>query len=310
MAFTVDNAFLTVFDPIFQELIKRPEGSKLMNLVTQYPMSGDTQYIRQYEVGRARWRSEAAQKTDYTSVKYDRRRARPVPLDLPIMFDDVDNVRIGTPPIQQIAMRAAAECGILIDGKIVEGMTKDTETENGLAKLTNANKIAWDSAPYGTDAKQAIANSLNTYKCAQAIARMDKRDCIGAKICVASSFALTSLRVDERAANRDFNVQPAMATKMNTAFAGVDLFVSYENMPKWTVSVGGNAPAAGTTKEYAIVYDTSAIYLASNMPLTMKNGTDANKYLNDLIIYTGMYDCVRLYESAVQLIEVVLPAGI
>ena len=40
------------------------------------------------------------------------------------------------------------------------------------------------------------------------------------------------------------------------------------------------------------------------MPLHMVNGLNAERHLDQVLIYKGMYDCTRLYEESVVRIEI------
>jgi hypothetical protein len=302
MEFGISNSFLEEFDFMFHQMLKQ-RGSQLISVVQEEKVTGASKYLRQASVGEAHFVADVGCITEYTKIKYDKRELRPKPFECPIMLDKYDMIMQGTPDIGQLAQEAADSCGVLIDRIILEGIYGPAATAaSGTVYLSGDQNIEWDSnplTPASTEYPNAVIKGLNTGKVSTAVQMLRSKFNNAPLICVASNYALSTLRADPRAANSLFNAGgPALSIGQNSSYGGVDAFIPSEQVEKI-----GNAKDA-TYREYAYVYALDQIRLGSSMPLTMDYGKNAERGLNDVIIYRGMYDCVRMQEEGVVRIEI------
>jgi hypothetical protein len=303
MSFGVTNSFLEEFDFMFHQML-RQRGSQLMGMVQEEQVMGATKYLRQASVGDAHFVTDVGGPTEYTTIKYDKRKLEPKPFECPIMLDKYDMVMQGTPDVGQLAQEASDSCGVLIDKIILKGIYGPAATAaSGNVVLPTTQNIAYNSndlLPVATnlDYPAAIRNGLNTSKVATAVQMLRSKFNNAPLICIASNYALSTLRADPRAANSLFNASgPALSIGQNNPYGGCDAFIPSEQVEK-------NGLAAGNYREYAYIYALDQIRLGSSMPLTMDYGKNAERGLNDVIIYRGMYDCVRMQEESVVRIEI------
>lgn len=328
MSFELTNSFLEEFDFMFYPFLQQ-QGSQLMQCVTPEAVTGDVKYIRLQGVGQAHWVTETGGITEYTPIKYDRRRLKPRPFVCPIMLNDFDMVKQGTPDPGALAAEAANSCGVLIDELIIQGLGGTSYTESGGQKtLPGADKvtsgataaavvanydktqtIAWNDATMGgpLDGNNNYVNAgLSTAKINKAVTKLRAKHNFGPIVCVASNYANGTLRADKRVASSDFNDIHAFMAGANLSYGGVAAYVTSEKVDggKSKVGADGKYSAAGIDVEYAYVFCMNQIKLGASMPLTLKNGLNAERYLNNVLIYQGMYDCTRMFEESVVRIEI------
>lgn len=328
MAFEITNSFLEEFDYMFHPFLEQ-QGSLLLQAVTQEPVQGDVKYIRQQEVGDAHFITDSGGITEYTSIKYDKRRLKPRAFACPISLNDFDLVRQGTPDPALLAQQAANSCGKLIDQIIIEGIGGVAYTESsGDKKLPGADKvsrgdtalevvaqydktqtIAWNDCTFGgntEDNTSFVKAGLSTSKIVKAVQKLQSKFNNAPIICVCSSYAAATARSDIRAASSDFNDIHAFMAGVNNPYAGVSAFVVSEQVDGGKSKVGDNGTydASGINVEYAYIFAMNQIKLGVSMPLTLKNGLNAERYLDNVLIYKGMYDCARMFEESVVRIEI------
>jgi len=299
-SFIVSNSFMDQFDYMFHGML-RQRGSKLMGMVINEEVVGETKSLRQASVGDAHWVTDVGGITDYTSIKYDKRILKPKPFECPIMLDKYDLVMQGTPDVGQLAQEAADSCGVLIDQLIIKGIGGTAKTSaSGDVALPASQTILWNDWSLALEADNPIAinRGLNTSKIAKAVQMLRAKFNSAPLICVASSYALSTLYADKRAANSLMNFQPALAAGQMNPYAGCDGFIPSEQVDN------GISTQANKNVEYAYIYAMDQIRLGSSMPLTLDYGKNAERGLNDVFIYRGMYDCLRMQEEAVVRIEI------
>lgn len=298
MAYDITNSFLEEFDYRFHSMLHQ-RGSALMDLVTVEPVVGATKYLRQSSVGDAHFVTSCGSPTEYVAIKYDKRKLEPKPIECPIMLDKYDLVMQGSPDIGMLAQEAADSCGKLIDQIIIKGISGPAYTAaSGEVKLPESQNIKYkDTLLVDPEENEVIKDGLNTGKVAKAVQMLRSEYNNSPLICVASNYALATLRADKRAASSLFNTQPAMATGQNTPFGGCDVFVASEQVERGRAEDGKEI-------EYAYMYAIDQIKLGTSMPLTLDYGKNAERGLSDVLIYRGMYDCVRMQEKSVVRIEV------
>jgi hypothetical protein len=290
MGFGISNSFLEEFDFMFHQMLGQ-RGSQLLGVVQQEQVMGATKYLRQASVGDAHFVTDVGGPTEYTQIKYDKRKLEPKPFECPIMLDKYDMVMQGTPDVGQLAQEASDSCGILIDRIILQGIYGPASTAaSGSVTLPASQNIAAtdNTLVVENELPPLVKKGLHSGKVAHAVQMLRTKFNNAPLICVASNYALSTMRADPRVANSLFNVSgPALSIGQNSGYGGVDAFIPSEQVEKTT------------TTEYAYVYALDQIRLGSSMPLTMDYGKNAERGLNDVIIYRGMYDCVRMQEESV-----------
>ena len=329
--FEITNSFLEEFDLAFHPYLSQ-RGSQLMGACVQEEVHGAVKYVRFQNVGDAHWVTSNGDPTNYTPTEYDRRRLKPMPLECAIALNDFDMVQQGTADPGMLAQQAANACGRLIDEAIINGIDGPAYTESqGEVKLSGAEAVTAGANPLALvsnyDATQTIAwndatacgdidenplmtnAGLSTSKIAKAVMKLkEKNNVEGPFICVTNAYGTLSARADKRAASSEFNDIHAFAQGVNNPYAGVAAFAECHSV------IGGKSKAGvdgiynandGLQVKYAWIYALPQIRLGCSMPLHMKNGMNAERHLDDVIIYKGMYDCTRLYEESVVRIEIV-----
>lgn len=330
VGFELTNSFLEEFDMTFHPYLEQ-RGSQLMNACVQEPVQGAVKYVRFQNVGDAHWVTSHGDPTNYTTIEYDKRRLKPVGLECAITLDAYDMVQQGTPDPGMLAQQAANACGRKIDELIIQGIDGPAYTEaEGEKELTGAKQvssgasasslvanydktqtIAWNDATVCGDLSESplITHAgLSTSKIAKAIQKLrEANNQVGPFICVTNSYGMLTLRGDKRASSTDFNDIHAFAQGVMNPYAGVDAFAECHSV------IGGRSKAqangtysasGGKMVEYAWVYALPQIKLGCSMPLHMENGLNAERHLDQVLIYKGMYDCTRLYEGSVVRIEI------
>lgn len=328
--FELTNSFLEEFDMTFHPYLSQ-RGSQLMQACVQEPVQGAVKYVRFQNVGDAHWVTSHGDPTNYTTIEYDRRRLKPVGLECAITLDAYDMVQQGTPDPGMLAQQAANACGRKIDECILQGINGTAYTESQgevvlsgaesvtagaspaavVANYDKTQTIAWnDATACGdlTDSPLITHVGLSTSKIAKAIKKLKAaNNQVGPFVCVTNAHGMLSLRADKRAASTDFNDIHAFAQGVMNPYAGVDAFAEI------ATTLGGKSKANadgiysagnGLNVKYAWVYALPQIKLGCSMPLHMENGLNAERHLDQVLIYKGMYDCTRLYEESVVRIEV------
>ena len=330
VGFELTNSFLEEFDMTFHPYLEQ-RGSQLMNACVQEPVQGAVKYVRFQNVGDAHWVTSHGDPTNYTTIEYDKRRLKPVGLECAITLDSYDMVQQGTPDPGMLAQQAANACGRKIDELIIQGINGPAYTEaEGEKVLSGAESVTAGSTPSAVvanyDKTQTIAWNdatacgdltesptithvgLSTSKIAKAIQKLkEANNQVGPFVCITNSYGMLSLRADRRAASTDFNDIHAFAQGVMNPYAGVDAFAECHSIigGKSKVKNDGTYHASnGLNVEYAWVYALPQIKLGCSMPLHMENGLNAERHLDQVLIYKGMYDCTRLYEGSVVRIEV------
>jgi hypothetical protein len=148
--FTINNAWLTEFEAVFQTFLRYQGGGTLVNGTIQEEVQEQSKYLKRDE--------------QYTK-KPDRRRLEPRDFACPLIIDDVDTRMMGTPDIDQYASEAANSCGKIIDQIIIGGIGGGSfsEAAGGLVQLPN----------YSGGAVAAAASNPSAYDNTQYIAWLD-----------------------------------------------------------------------------------------------------------------------------------------
>lgn len=331
MAFEVTNSFIEEFDSLVYPFLQQ-QGSKLIQAVTQEPMNGGTKYIRQNDVGEAFDVTDIGGITEYTPVMYDRRLLKSRGFVCPISLNEFDMaMQGGAPNPSQLAMQTGNRCGEKLDKIIIAGIGGPVTTEaNGIKTLSGADKvtagatkealvanydktqtIAWNDCTLGGNSNQDsihVKGGLNASKICKAVQKLQAKQNYGPIICVCSSYAASTLRADHRVASSDFNDIHAFMAGATNSYGGVSAFVTSELLD------GGKSKAknadgtynanGGADVEYAYVYCMNQIRLGVTIPLYLDMGKNIERYMSQVMMYKGMYGCIRMFEESVVRIEV------
>jgi hypothetical protein len=333
MPFTVDNAWLTEFDMLFYDFLKYRGGTLIAGTV-QEPVIGASKFIRQTTVGDGHFISGSGGITEYATQKFDRRKLEPRDFACPIMLDDIDLRMMGTPNIDQYAESAANSCGKMIDQIIIEGPggRSYSEAAGGYVYLPNysgdavtagnSNPGIYDNTQYvpwldntmgdnqNGRASLSVKAGLNSSKIAKAVMMLRSKFNNGPIGCIASEYAMMTLRADPKCSNSLFSPQHTFADGFMNPRGGVDAFVPCQLVDTGKSFVNADASVTAGNQppqfdvEYAYVYCIDQIKLGVGQELYLKNGTNAERYLNNVLIYQGAYDCARMFEESVVRIEV------
>lgn len=307
----ISTSYFEEVDIRFHEFL-RQHGSALLMGTTIEPVVGDAKYLRQVDVGAAHFVSGSGAPTSYVPITYDRRRLKPRAFDCPIMLDKFDVARQAYPDPGQLAAQAADSCGVLIDQIILDGIGGLAYTENtGAIALPNSQVIAYDDVTLADYQNMQSSNAtlrygLSTSKVAKAVQMLRTHFNTGPIICVANNYALSTLRADPRAASSQFNTVQSLSMGIDAPYGGVNAFAACEQMG------GGMSINTKTAVHvtYAYVYAMDQIKLGISMELMLDAGKSASHGLNDIFIYSGMYDCLRMQEKAVVRIEINTIGGV
>lgn len=331
--FEVSNSFLEEFDLSFHEYLYQ-KGSELINACRQINVHGGTQYIRFQDVGGdAEFVESIGDITKYSPIEYDARRLKPQAIEKALILDKFIQVQQGTPDASMLAKQLSNACGRTIDKIIVNGIDGPVFTESeGRKLLSGAEKvtgyvgtdtpmgvvaaydktqtIAWnDATACGELEKNTLMTNagLSASKVAKAVCKLrDKNNMVGPFICITNARGKLSLRTDKSVASSDFNDIHAFANGVNNPYAGVDAFVETNQVRsgKSKVDANGKYNANGLAVKYAWVYSLPQIVLGCSMPLQMVSNSNPERHMNPVIMYQGMYDCIRMYEESVVRIEI------
>lgn len=294
-------SFLEEFDAKFYSMLHQ-RGSMLMDAVTNKPVQGASDILRQCMVGDAYDVVEVGGITQYAEVQYDQRIIVPKGFECPIMFDKYDLIRQGTPNIDETAQYAADNCGKKIDQIIIDGMWGPAKVKSqGSVSFDPGQIITFDNTTFmDAAAPQSILDGLNTGKLVNAVQKLRSAFNSAYIGCIASNYALTSLRADPRCASVLFNTQPALASGQETPYGGVDFFRASECVPKDVISISDN-----TTKvEIAFVYAVDKIILGCSHPLDRISYPNAERGMNYSMLLWGVYGAIRMEEKGIVAIEV------
>jgi hypothetical protein len=155
-----------------------------------------------------------------------------------------------------------------------------------------------------------VKAGLNSSKIAKAVMKLRAKFNSGPLVCIGSEYAMMTLRADPKCSNSLFSPQHTLADGFVSAWGGVDAFIACElvdtgkSYVNEDASITNSANPPGFDVEYAYVYAVDKIKLGVGAPLFLKNGLNAERYLNNVLIYQGAYDCVRMFEEAVVRIEI------
>lgn len=332
MAYEITNSFIEEFDSLVYPFLQQ-QGSKLIQAVTQEPMTGGgVKYIRQNDVGKAFFVTDTGAITEYTPVMYDCRVLEARGFVCPVSLNDFDMVmQGGAPNPSQLAMQTGNRCGELLDEIIIGGISGPVQTKaNGIKTLSGADKvtaggtkeklvanydktqtIAWNDCTLGGNSNQDsihVKGGLNASKICKAVQKLQAKQNYGPIICVCSSHAASTLRADHRVASSDFNDIHAFMAGATNSYGGVSAFVTSE-LVDGGKSKAKNADGTydandGAEVEYAYVFCMNQIRLGVAMPLHLEMGQNAERYLSQVMLYKGMYGCIRMFEESVVRIEV------
>ncbi|MGD9731269.1 MAG: phage capsid protein [Desulfamplus sp.] len=287
------------FEQVSQLLLPalKQRGSVLRSLVTEYPVVGDSEHIRAFDVGPASFLDEAGGETKFTSVDYSRRLLKPRTIQNSISISDEDMRKQYLQDPAYLASEISASLGVLLDRDIIvpglQGIAKvSTDKTYTDVALPAENTIAYNVT--NLDNSGNLAEGLTPSKVSLAVSMLQQRFNSPNIYCVASSYILAQLRAHERSASALFNSQQAMQSGIMGPYAGVLGFFPCEQLPK---KVGD------TTIEYAYVFCPEKIFLGIGADISMKAGEASTRNFNTIIQVKGSFDCVRMDEKSVIRIE-------
>lgn len=258
----LSDSFIQEFDFAFYPYLVQ-QGSQLLPLIPQVPITGEMQYIREFDVGDAYYVEDHSSITKYINVDYDKRRLKPRAFECPIALDPYTMTKQGTPDPQGLAAQAANKCGKILDEIILDGIEGPVYTaadKNNKKTLSGAKEamsaaggtvqgaaaiaaydttqtIAWNDCTLGGndntgDNGYYIKAGLSASKVAKAVQKLLEKYNTGPFVCLGSSYALSTARADKRIASSDFNDVKALMAGVNTPYGGVAAWSTSELVKK------------------------------------------------------------------------------
>lgn len=315
MSYNISNAYSTQFDVLFHEML-RQRGSYLMPYVRYETVEGEVKTIRQFDTGDAIiGELSSSGITEYSPVLYDNRRVEPKPIYKSISLNHVEMIRQGQPPVDQLAATCSTACGSALDKLIISALGGTARlASSGDVALPTTQYVCCDTTQFGNEGTTVVGQGLTTQKVSFAVSVLREKYNIPQIVCVCSNRAMGQLMADERAASALFNRTQAMADGFMTPFAGVDFFVTSENMPTASAhkQAGGSiitadssvASTSGTTVELAYIYAKEQLVLATSKDFELKSSEDPHRNFDIVFQCLGMFDAVRMQEESVVAIEV------
>lgn len=315
MAYNITNSYMEQFNILFQEMLTQ-KGSFLMPYTRMEQVVGNSQIIRQFDTGDATiGELNSSGITEFSPILYDHRKLEPRPIHKTIDLTDVELIRQGQPPVDQLAATCSQSCGAALDKIILNGIGGIARTQSsGDIALPTSQYICVNTTQYDNKGSDLAGQGLTTSKVSFAVAVLRAKYNLPQLVCVCSNRALGQLMSDERAASALFNRTQAMANGFMTPFAGVDFFVTSEKMPKakahkatgGTIITADSATASETATEVelAYIYAKDQIVLGCSKQFDLKSAEDPHRNFNLVFQCVGMYDAVRMQEESVVAIEV------
>lgn len=303
MNFNLTASFFEEFDFMFHSML-RQRGSKLMPVIPEEPVVGEMKSLRLFNVGDPYFVESAGAPTKYSTANFDRRVLIPRAFEFPLTFDPYDLIRQGSPDVGQFAQEASDACGELIDKIIIGGIAgKARTTLNGDIALPKKQYITYNETPYEpTDAPEDVKKGFNAGKLAKAVEMLTAAHNNPMIACILSNRAQSQLLSDPRVASSIFNYSGAALSQWQMApYAGCSMFITSENVAK---NVKTMKDTDNAKVEHVYLFAVDRIKLGCSLPLTMDAGKNAERGLSDVIIYRGMYDCVRMQEESVVVVEI------
>lgn len=306
MNFNLTASFFEEFDFMFHGML-RQRGSKLMPIIPEVPVNGEMRSIRQYNMGEPYFVETAGAPTMYSNMDFDRRILIPRAFKFPLTFDPFDLIRQGSPDVGQFAQEASDACGELIDKIIIGGIAGKARTSmNGDVILPAKQYIKYTETPYTSETSTEIAEDVrkgfNVGKLSKAVEMLTAAHNNAMIACVLSNRAQSQLLSDPRVASSIFNYSgPALSQWQMAPYAGCSMFITSENVAKNVKTMKTNDDKK---VEHVYLFAVDKIKLGCSLPLTMDTGKNAERGLSDVIIYRGMYDCVRMQEESVVVVEI------
>jgi hypothetical protein len=301
------------------------DGANLYSLVDKTVVQGETLSIPFNEISDIQWKEGRMAAMPAGQIAYSRRILQPREFGAYYQLYNYDLLRQAVPDTVSIARQVALKANVFLDEIVLYGK----QGMGGLAGLatqqSNSADLRYDYiqlpvsqyVPYNDvslghsteiDNDDNILYGLNASKIEMAGIKLRENKVYGPLYCVASAWALGTARADPRLAKLDWNVQPSMATGVNSAYDQISLFRPCESVKKGVPSVID----ANMMVQHAYVFSPYHVLMgvlaAGDINISFKPG-DFGTQFNPLIWISGNYDCLRLQEKGVVCIEVKQPGG-
>jgi hypothetical protein len=331
----ITQSFIDTFDTHFYAVL-RERGSKMLNGVMPFPLQGRSNFKRQYETGTASIVSERGEDLLEVPTKYGKREMLPHEIRYAFSVIEIDQLQQLVPDVPELAESAANECGLKLDELIINGVNgrggilgtaksfNEDDTEKYIS-IPYTQFVPFNATPYGTQqitgATAEVKNidyGLSVSKLTKAVSMLEDAENHPPYILVSSAKQQSVLRSDTRAANLFFNQQRATEVGMlQYPVFGVSGLIQSAQVPRnvkvtyFSGTDGDNDPAANTRPlgansspiEYAVLYALDQVHLGILRDFTLQTGTDVRKAFSNVFMYNGFFDCLRMQEKSVVVIE-------
>jgi hypothetical protein len=306
---------------LVMETLMGQKGSHLLPYFMKYPINGASEEIIQMDVDSPRWMEASGAPIVYSGKKYGKRFLNLNKFYIAESLGEFETFKTRTNPAQ-VASLLWDKVGIFIDDIILHG--KDGVNGivgNALAKsnavdpigntiaLPDSQYLFYDNTSWGysteiQEANDYIKYGLSTSKLLSARSKLMTAGASSNLGVIGCSNSYTSLMADTRYSNLLWNVQPAAVTGQMTPFNGLQFLPPSERVTKRVPSKKN----PDITVDHVYVVDLEKIYIgvpANGSELNMN--FDQRPDLQDrplTININGVYDCTRMQEEAVIVIEV------
>lgn len=296
-----EDALAVTFETMFRARL-REGGVRINNLFETIGVTGASNFLRQYNApDEAKPTDEVGTKAEPGKMAFWKRRLTPKEYMYEMAVDEFDIVRTGGFDPGVLAEHAAEGCSKTLDKVVIEAVTADVYCDNNKTIPFNKKQyIAYDyGKEYFAQADQDKAKKLTSYKILKAVEKMKTNGVQGTIVAFASYDHLTDFMQDERVANTDFNIQPAMATGITNPYGGLSGFVPTLLLPRNVKSQKDD-----TKVDHIYVVGTDYIKIGTNMPWKLNSGLNPERRYNFNLCMKGAYDAVRVEEAGAVIIEV------
>lgn len=312
---------------IFDTLMEKQRGSRLLGLFGSQitPVEGASDEIRQFSIEGSGYFDRAPGESFKTNnIVFGKRYLKTKEIYYRVELGSLQLTQSGLDEGQvanELLMKYMAE----VDNHILNGFNgvngiigasraatlnaDGAEVETTIV-LPRSQYIAYDEVRFGysntiNDPDDTLKYGLTPNKLAVASSRLRHRGANSdAILCIASSIDMPSNQFNPLMNNVLTNVQPAAASGISNPFGGIRIFVESPYVKMGVPSVKGD----GTLVNQALVLDSTKVKVGITMgrlyPTEVNLTFETLQTNHDLAITVkGIYDCNRLQEEAIFVIE-------
>lgn len=298
----LQQSFINQVNALITDNLHIIGGSRLQPLTTPQRITGESEYFRQRDIGKARIEDVFSAPIQPVHVDYQRRLMKPKKIIFEWTEDMFVEINKGAGTAEtSIALRSMEECGQMLDQLIIEGLGAPVNImDTGITTLPERQYVKYNTTSFGnTD------TGLNAAKISEAVVKLRQNNVPPPYVCVASPAALSQFGLDEKVANSLYNshqgnlwTPQTVMPKQMFGYAGVDAYV-------WShfVDSGLDIAASTVAVEYAYIFSPRYVYLGTQIGLFMDQVKDSQTFADNYRV-SGTYGVLRMEEKAVVRLEI------